>query len=282
MKPTPPDSSKRPSQSSHLDEDSCLSLLHGLLPRDAAEELLAHMAECPECESLFLERAGERERLRASRVLRSLPNGELVLERREDATAEGPETEAPRTPREAGWVLVWESMRARLRRPAVNIPLGLAAAAAVLLLVILPRPAGPPDVPALGWLPSYRAGVVPRPVEPGEPSPDLLAGMTAYDERQIEAAIEHFQRATDADVARPVYLGSALAHNQQYAEAATILSRLKPESVIDEWFVATYQTLYVALMRSGSESQADSLLQAIAGEQGEFGQWARDLIQGKD
>ena len=63
----------------HMDEDQCLSLLHGLLPSAEATRILTHLAVCPACEHLFRERAAEREHLRASGTLRTLPDGKAVF-----------------------------------------------------------------------------------------------------------------------------------------------------------------------------------------------------------
>jgi hypothetical protein len=261
--------------SPHPGEDAILDLLHGLLPGPEADRLLAHLAACPPCEELFRERAAERERLRAGRVLRTAPGGDLVIGRPEEEIRD-PAALDGRGPGSVGhgWGRFFDGLRPFRYRPAT----GLVAALAVLLAVLLPRLSGSPESDHLRWLPTSFNDARFRASTASVPSRAFEEGLQAYSRHDLKRAIRNLEEAQVSEpleTIRRVYLGSALAWSGRFPEAVDALQDVADPALPDPWGSEARWTLWVALMGTGRASTADSLLSVLAEEPGEVGRRAR-------
>ena len=272
-------SSDNEEQKSHLDEDVCLSLLQGLLTADERDRVLAHLDDCPRCQGFLQERAGEWERLRASRRLRFEDSGEVTLERPEEILraqeAEGDESR-PRAPLSEAWI----GFLAALRKPRFRFAFGFVAAAVLFLVLVPPLLRSPHDA-SLIWLPVEDRSS-PKRTLLREASDELDRGIEAYARRDLREAIELLEKAEASgpyDTFRRVYLGSALAWSGKYEEATEVLRTVRTRVVPGRWGPITRWTLYVALKESGRKASADSLLRLLVDEPGEVGERARQLMQ---
>ena len=245
-------------QSSHLNDDECLGLAHGLLPRPAAERLLAHLDACPECELRFRTQVTERERLRARGSLRTRSDGRAIFEPHSGRREPASERLAPP---------LWSSLCAALRRPALQLSGGLAVIAAACLIILWPH--GPTDQlpPGLMQLQPYieRAGVLMG--EESRPAQDdFMEGMRSYDRGELAEAIEFLESATVSAAREPyrrAFLGSALAMCDRHAEAIAALWPLTDAILAEEWRGDVYQTLVISLKACGEVAKADSLLRSL-------------------
>lgn len=265
----------------HIDEDLCLDLLHNLLAPAEKEKVLAHLAICPPCEGLFRKTVAERERLRATRVLQSLPGGRLIL----GSAGETVPTQQTKARARRLWgsrsqvltgLLAGFRQRARFR---LAVCLGVVAAA--LLLVIWSGRQGAPDVPLPHWLPTHFEKTRSRTAGAAVPNEELAAGLEAYAAQDLKRAIgmlEKAQVSEQLEMVRRIYLGSALAWSGKYAEAAAVLKAI-PRTLPDPWGSEALWTLHIALKGSGREAAADSLLRSLAEEPGEIGERARRFLQ---
>jgi hypothetical protein len=274
-------------RSFHLDEHLIIDFLLGCLSQGENEKILQHLAECPACEKLFQRRAAESERFTATKVLRFLPDGELVVEKRGTAVrADGGEKE-----KNDLWnyfsskiLNIWNSLHGGFRQPRFQLAGGLAAVAALLLIVWF-HSARTPDTPHLYMLRPYSFQLQSRDALQAAPSDDLKAGLNAYGKEDFKRAIELLQRtdvpeqAAAHETIRKVYLGSALAWNGDYEEAIEILETVPFPLVPPEWSREAHWTLYVAFKESGREQSADSLIKILSGKSGEVGERARRLLK---
>ncbi|MFH1278040.1 MAG: hypothetical protein ABIK65_06655 [Candidatus Eisenbacteria bacterium] len=257
----------------HLDEDACLDLIHGLLTGSDAETAISHMGGCADCENRFRAMAAERERLRATRRLRSRDGGEISVEKLGRGVPL-PEEEAERTEPAplppAG----------RNRRPRYYLAGGAAAAAMILFLILSPFREAPPDRGDLRWLPPLSGELDFRAPGDGADDADLDDGLAAYEDRDLSRAVDLLERAEVSGtlgMIRDVYLGSARAWRGENDRAIEILSKVPAEILPDPWGSEARWTLYLAYGRSGAETAADSLLHLLAEEGGEVGDRARGV-----
>jgi hypothetical protein len=271
-------------QNFHLDEHLCLDLLLGFLSSEEEERILSHLITCPACEKLLQERAAEGERLEATRVLRSGPGGEIVLERRGTAARErAVEREKRRLMDLLSQLL--KGFRAVLRKPRFQLAGGLATAAVVLLLFAWFHYVRTPREPYLHLLPPYNFQLQTRETPETVVVDDLRAGLEAYEGEDFKRAVELLERAGASELdethemIRRTYLGSALAWRGRYKDAVEILDEMSFPLVPGEWGMEAQWTLYVALKESGRDARADSLLQILAAKPGGIGERARKLLK---
>ncbi len=260
------------SRDPHMSEDLALDLLHGLLPTAERDKVLSHLAICPACEAAFRKMVTERERLRATRVLRTLRGGDLVVE----PVSEREKSSVGLAERLAG---LWGGFLKSMRRPRLRL---VPVAVVALLLVILLRPG--PDTSLLHPLPAasedthFRASAAAS--SAAASSEELEAGLDAYAAEDFKRAVELLESTTTSgslETLRKIYLGSALAWNGRYHEAVTVLEGVAEPVLPDPWGGEARWTLYVSLRKTGRGARADSLLKILAGEPGEVGERARSL-----
>jgi hypothetical protein len=272
---TPSEPGKGAIASRH-DEDLCLDLLHDFLPSEEKEALLNRMAEDPVLEAVFRRLVRERERLRASRSLRRLPSGDLIVEKVGVAQEEV-------QPRQQGnaWERLLESWQTAANRRRLVLTAGVTAAAALLVFVLLPRLQSPDARALLHPLPAYAEDLQVRSAENDHPDQELVAGLRAYSREEYRTAIGHLERARNEgplETVRKLYLGSALAQQAQWEQAVAVLASHATTPLPDPWGSESRWTLAIALAESGNQTGADSLLQALAAEPGEVGERALDLL----
>lgn len=270
--------SKKPRRTPHLGEDTLLDLIQNLLPVEQKEQALSHLTRCSACEQQLQARVAERERLRASRVLRTLPSGELVAERREDV-ADAPAMKHGGV----GETLsdFWENLLAGFRRPVYPLAVSAVVVAAVLLVVLWPRPGEPPGSSSLTWLRAYTEDIRLRDAVDATPGDLLAGGLEAYADRDLAHAADllgQVRVSGPLEIIRNIYLGSALAWDGKYGEAVTVLENTPVHAVPDPWRSEAQWTLLVALYESGRTARADSLLQSLAKEPGPAGDRARQFL----
>ena len=267
----------------HLDEHVCLDLLQGLLSPAERERILAHVADCHACEKLLQERAAETERLEATRVLRSLPDGEVVLERR------GTAIRSDAGGHQRQWAPLWRSLSrmwgsivSGFRQRRYRFALGFAAVAAVLLVIFWPHLQQTSEMGHLVWLPTSVGRLQVRAAAEAAARHDLAAGFDAYEDHDAARAISLLEKAKASgqlEMLREVYLGSAYALSGRHADAVSVLRTVRLQILPDPWGSEACWTLYVALRESGRQAAADSLLQVMAEERGEVGDRARRMLQ---
>ena len=268
----------------HLDEHLCLDLLQGFLSSEEEERILSHLIACPACERLLQEMAAEGARLEATRVLRTGPQGEIVLERRGTAARE----RSFEGKRHRWWDFQWKPLsgiQAGLRKPLFRLAGGVAAAAVVILFFAWFHHTRIPESPHLRLLPSYAFQLQTRETPGAVMVDDLRAGLEAYEVGDFRHAVELLDRAGAYrlddlhEMIRRTYLGSALAWRGRYTDAVEVLEGVSFPLVPGEWGLEAQWTFFVALRESGSEARADSLLKIMAAKQGEIGERARGLLK---
>jgi hypothetical protein len=250
-----------------MDEDLGLDLLHGLLSSEESEQILEHLAACPPCEKRFQDMVGERERLRARRVL---PHGDRATGRQGDGVRE---KEPLRHRKLLGDR--WRGFLGSMLRPRLAwVPV---AAAAVLLLIVL-RPS--PGTKELQLLPTSFEGTRFR-ASVAASSTELEAGLDAYAAKDFRRAERLLDKATISgplETVRKVYLGSTLAWRGKHEDAAQVLEEVALPTLPDPWGGEARWTLYVSLKEIDQEARADSLLRVLAKEAGPVGDRARALM----
>lgn len=290
--------------SPHLDEDVLLDLLLGRVPQAVRSLAMTHLLVCPECENLLRQRGGEVERLRASPVYQALLHERPVPERVEDAVS-SPHPAAKKTDGDrasSAAVKIWRELQAKLRRPRFTLVLTTGLAAMAVVVLVVSRPAERVVLPSeTDWLrggseltdlrgesPRSTGGSLQGPdglhagaqdLERGEA--DLLRAIEAYARRDLGPAIQGLQsaRATGPlESIRLIYLGNALAHQGDFAEAARTLRAALQRDLPHAWREEGQWTLMVVLHRTGQRVSADSLFKVLAAEPGEVGDRARALM----
>jgi hypothetical protein len=251
----------------HLGRDRCRDLLHGLLPPDEEESIVAHAASCSRCEDLLQEMVAERERLRAMEAA-YLGRGEQAR----DGLSEGL----------GRWL---SDLAAAIWQPRYRYATALAAVAAVLLLVLWPYQGGDHESMQPHWLPAAASDIRLRDGAEGIADEDLAEGLAAYASRDLNEAIARLQRAEltgPLETIRRVYLGNALAMSGEHHEALELLRTITIDPLPDPWRSETLWTLYVALRASGRADSADSLLRRLALEPLEIGERARRQLRARE
>lgn len=256
----------------HLDDDQALDLLHGL--SDVASEggLLAHLAACPKCEARFRAMAGTHERGRARAALLIASGAEGGPLRLVPGNAGAPHRPEGRLSRRAGF----------------TIGLGLAAAAAIAVLLmprlwqgrapLLPRPLTQSET---GWLPDPQMDITLRADGAGL-GDSLRAGLTAYAKRDLAAAQRLLSCALpegSADDVRRIYLADVELRLRHPQAALTALDDLLLDAVPQPWRDQGHWTLFHALDALDRRAAADSVLRILAGEPGATGAAAREALR---
>ncbi len=259
----------------HLDEDTCLDLMHGLLAAPQRAAALEHLATCPACEQALRAMAARQERTRASWRLVATPSGPQLENTTEAARDHTPPVD-----------LFW------LRRFARSLTLRMAVAGAVAVLalaLVWPRDKGPGhgglDTALKVYpLPVHVEGTrVRAPEEGGDPSA-LTAGLDAYASGSYIAAAQALRDAPTAaglEAIRNVYLGSALALSGRFEGAVDVLSAIDLDQLPDPWGAESMWTLLVAYRASKMGDRADSILIRLARDQGDVGDRARSVLAGR-
>ncbi len=287
-----------------MDEDTLLALLLGRVPSAERGAAITHLSACPACEDLLRQRGGEIERLRASPVYRALLRGEPIPERfGDEAWSRELGTAGSDRGREAARDQV-STAGNRFRRGLVGLfqrrwyVVGMATslAAIAIALLVTSRPAERIVLPSeTDWLPSGSELTVLRgnaslPTDGSQGGAgakdadrvtgDLLNAIGAYGRRDLGPAIQglkSFETTGPLESIRLIYLGNALAHQGEFAEAARILRAVLREDLPDAWRDEGRWTLLVALHRTGQRASADSLRRVLAASGGEVGDRARSL-----
>lgn len=160
------------------------------------------------------------------------------------------------------------------------------AFAAVVLLLLTARPTAPLVYPsAAEWLPSAADRLNLRDNAHQREISELVAGLEAYDRRDLTAAIralDHARASGATETMRVVFLGSALTQAGDYARAVRLLRSCPLQELPDPWRSETRWTLLVALHGAGETTSADSLLRALADQTGAVGARARRLLGRSD
>lgn len=260
----------------HVDEDTCLDLLHNLMPPDERDAILAHLVGCPECEALLRNLAAQQESARARH--------QLVVT---DACIELRPTAVHPAARTLRWVdanrqldRLREGLRRALASTAARVAAAGVAAGVVALLLIRP-PGGSPAAEDLWPLPGRPASTQLRAVAALPATSAIMSGVEAYDDADYRRACERLGAVTGEgplEDVRRVYLGSALAMCGRHAEAAAMLASLDLRLLPDPWGVEGLWTLSVALRKSGQPERARAILQELAGEPGPVGDRARAAL----
>lgn len=271
----------------HLNEDICLDLLRGFLTAEERDQALTHASTCAACEKLFAQAAGQEERVRARGALNVQPGGAIALEpympmepaaaEIERAEAEAAEPASRQHPARARQTTVptWK----RFFRP--TLAAAAVAAAAVVLFLVIPRQDQGSLSDLLQPMANLGEEVHLRSESPTGESGNLPKGIEAYksgDLRRAADLLNNTEANGQLDNLRRVYLGSAYARLGEYEKAVHALETVPFISVPDPWGGEGRWTLYVALRAIGREKEADSLLERLAREPGQFGDRAREAL----
>lgn len=254
-------------QSGHLTEDLLIDLLHNLLSHEERHGALTHMRACASCERMFQRMVSRRERFRS----------QLAPDAQAAGTTSGEVLEQELDEHAGSWSLIWDSLVAALRPPKIRIAMGLAGVAAVLLLLLIPGR----QTADLRWLPTDSKELRFRATEGGIPNEGLLRGLEAYGNHDLTDAIASLRSAKASgqlETIRRIYLGSALAWNGDFEEAVKTLKTVDAGLLPSPWGSETRWTLYLAFSKAERESSADSLLRALAAEEGDVGDRAREEL----
>ena len=237
----------------HVSEDQMINVLHGLASREDDGTALTHLKSCPECEARFRVLVREREEL-AGESAPGIVGGRLVLPER-PAGRSRPQSDRPGKKRWRVW--------------------GALAAAAVVLIVLLPRFQGESD-PFDYWLPTDDAGTTLRSTQNGTAA-DFLAGLEAYRRRDAREALQYFEKSRvpeGYETLRSIFLASALILNERFEEAREILTELDIPNLPSDWRRRSWWLLYIAL-RKGDDPRAVQVLDELIDVGGEIGERAR-------
>ncbi len=251
----------------HLDEDTCLDLLHGLLPAAEGNACLEHLAACPACEALLRRRAAEREAVRIRRPLKTAPGRLLEMPvAPNDTDAE----RAQATDRRAGYL------------PVLRWAAGIAAAAAMLMLVFWPGSQSNVPSELLVALPAYTTDLQFRDAVDGASEQRLASGLLAYSRQEYHEAIallQDIQVSRQLEMVRKIYLGNALAMTGRYREATTFLEPVSSHALPDPWGSEARWTLFVSWLELGETARADSLARELTEIPRDVGRRARHYLQ---
>ena len=271
----------RPSggESLHLEIDRLTDLVHGLMPPEDRLTARDHLVQCEECEGTFRDLLARHEARQADARPLLTPSGAIELGNPTSAPTEDATLAAPE-PSDAGSTL--DRIRAFLggaKSPGLGYGLGLAAAA-LAVVVLWPREVIPP--PAVHpWLPG--PGSESRLRDPGASASalDLEAGIEAYEQRDLGAAIRLLSQseATGQDEnLRRIYLADAMLRAGRPADAVDLLRPVPSLTLPEPWGPESQWTLSLALLQTGRTAEADSVLRQLAVEPGEIGERARAAL----
>lgn len=225
----------------HLDEATCADLVLGLLPRLEGEAWRRHTSLCSRCEARLRAHAGAS--VRAQVEARALAGpGSRPLE-----------AERPGVARVT-----------RLRPHWLDASI-VAAAAAVLLLVLMPRATkSPREAVRSEWLASPREMVRMR--AEGALDPNLAQGFEAYGDRDLTGSVRLLRSAhatAAAEQARRLYLGHALLADGQPIEALAWLKSVDLAQLPEPWKAQATRALVAACRANAEHDRADSLERAL-------------------
>jgi hypothetical protein len=268
----------------HIDDDVCISLLHGLLPEEAKDDALDHMASCDPCETLFQKVVAERARLRATKILGRDPQGVPMVTAASDRAALGAQDAAGRfTP--GRWVR--SAAGAILGRPMTPARgwAGLAAATmAVVAVILVLWPHRDDRNGRLELLPPYTGAQAFRASSDREAAVALGPGLEAYRRRDFDRSVRLLRAAAVTEPmgrVRDAYVASALTWEKRYPEALAVFATISEANLPEPWRTQLLWARQVALEGSGKRAEADSLLRRLALEPGEAGRRAARLLDRK-
>lgn len=164
-------------------------------------------------------------------------------------------------------------------RPAVAV--AAVAAAAVALFVILPTQRHDSMSQLLHPMADLGEEVHLRSDSQTGQGEEIQKGIKAYLDGDLRGAVNLLGNAAatgQLDNLRRVYLGSAYARLGEYDRAVQVLETVPFISVPDPWGGEGRWTLYVACRALGRDQEAESILEELAREPGEFGDRAREVL----
>lgn len=242
----------------HLNDDLCMEIVAGLVPRDARALLLAHADACPACEARLMLVAGDWESIRS----------------RTDAQARaGGSGEAASSP-----MALQRPGRGVFRGSRILLPLALVAGLLVLILVRAPRPARLDEGPAY-WLPATGELLKLRGAHSGEADSAFWSGLDAYeahDFRKATTLLEASRAEGGLGDLRRLHLASLHVNTGGAAATLSLLKQIDMESLPMPWRDEAHWMEYLALVRLGHAAEAAERLDRMAQWPGRIGDLARE------
>lgn len=229
----------------HPGEDALIDLAHGLVVGHAARPLLVHLATCADCERLFREISGRRERL----------------------LAEGAPTPGRSNP----------SMERRRVWPWLAAAAMLAVAVAAPLLVDRKHPV---LIDAL--LPAEGETTLMRSGDHVAGLDSFIEALEVYRARDPRLAARLFREADvpeGYDGLRRLYLASALLLVGEPDESLAVLETLNVDTLPQPWRDEARWVAYLGLRERGDAEAARPRLEQLADSPGEIGDRARRELQ---
>jgi hypothetical protein len=237
---------------SHVGDDTCLDLVHGLLDAGARRAALAHLETCAECARRLQDTAASH--ARAESAAASILGVGCMADRRRS-------------------------------EPVIRLRTWLLAAASIAALVGLTWLAR--DRTALGpatvtdtepRLPAARLRGAVRSLGLAAGDSQIVTGLDAYNRGDLAAArraLEATGRVGRLENVRRIYLASTLLELDDAAGAAAALGDVDLRWVPEPWKSEARWTLATALARTGRRAAADSLFDLLAREKGPVADRAR-------
>lgn len=225
---------------SHPPEPQLIDLASGLLSREEAGEIMAHVRACPECEARLRAMVADLESARSGPVP-VLVDGRIQLAEHR-------------------------------RRPNILIRASVAAAviAAIVLgtFLVVNRHDAIPEY----WIPvTNGTTTLHRGTEPG----DLADALSSYQGHDAASAIEQLEKirpAPDDNTStrlRDLYLASALINAGRANEGLEVLDRNEIQWMPTPWRYEAEWVKYVGLRRAGRDDEAHKWLETLATTPGE-------------
>jgi hypothetical protein len=254
----------------HLDEDTCLDLVTGLLPADERRAALAHVSTCAACERRLKTIAATHEigRARANATLAA-----TAVRSERPVVVTVPLPSLPAAPDHRGG-------RARMWLAAASI---VAIAGAAWLAGHRSPSSALHDTPTAHRLPEVDDGEILR-QRSGEATDSLiLAGVAAYSRGDFVAATRLLDRPHPdggMDRLRRVYLAGALLELRREPEAFVVLDGTRAVDLPEPWREESEWMRVVVWHRLGLRASADSLARQLATGSGPVAERARRLLSG--
>lgn len=236
----------------HASDDLLIDFAFGLLPEERRGRVAAHIAACARCDDALREIVADRER------------------RRSWWRSEGAARTRPSASPRRGWSVP--------SRRSLMVPVGLAAAALLALLVMPPSRA----VLEPTWLPGPGPELESRGPNAGGRDEFVWRGLAAYGRHDLAQAMRVLgsARAEEAGTERlrRTYLASALLLAEQPRQALDALEGVELETLPDPWRNETRWLRACALARLGRAEESRAELEHLAREQGAPAERARRAL----
>ena len=241
----------------HIGDDEFIDLVSGFLDDASRARVIAHASACAHCDARFREISATHERglARAAEALRE------------------PAVEPHARP-------FW--------RPSVAL-LAAAGFVVVAAAVYLARPQPSPSLhatraPEPVWLPSAVFEGIRRSGGASQAESLVIAGVQAYDRRDLAEAERLLRAPLDPsalDKMRRLYLANTLVAQGRNEEAISLLDSPYGDLLPEPWNAEWGWTFFVALQRQGQSERADSVLETLVKRDGEVGERARAVRDGR-